>query len=428
MGRALTKESTPQTNKNTKSSGDKFKAHSLTSPAYGIKLADNPVPLQAKFGNSFSSKTLQRKSGSGLPDDLKTNMEQMGGVSLADVKVNYNSSKPKQIGALAYTRGNQIDIGPGQERHLPHEAWHAVQQKQGRVQPTTTVQAKGLPLNDNAGLEREADVMGAKAVQKKANNNTTQSKASTQATTDVVQQMIEVEDTPSMMNVPTATEKISSDVPDEAKGITTRITRGNDYFRQDGSYIGTDRQLTNNIMIVSPAHVNLIKFGKKGRIVSAKGTALHEFTFKEPGNKNMLSKIATYYHKIIGKAAKVGVGWTTGNSSAHMVKGEARIEITISKKGKLKDKRMLDKFVFMNTLAHEDFHVKHGTEKGKIDHLRAYYTQMLHPTWKYVNKDFKEAKIKFVTETIKGIKDKKIREQQQRNIERVLKYKFDWTK
>jgi hypothetical protein len=25
---------------------------------------------------------------------------------------------------------------PGQEQHLPHEAWHVVQQKQGRVKPT----------------------------------------------------------------------------------------------------------------------------------------------------------------------------------------------------------------------------------------------------------------------------------------------------
>ncbi len=48
------------------------------------------------------------------------------------------------------------------EQHLSHEAWHVVQQKQGRVKPT--IQAKGIEINDDDGLEREADVMGGKAL------------------------------------------------------------------------------------------------------------------------------------------------------------------------------------------------------------------------------------------------------------------------
>jgi hypothetical protein len=62
---------------------------------------------------------------------------------------------------MAYAQGAEIHLGPGQERHLPHEAWHVVQQKQGRVKPT--LQTKGVPINDDSGLEREADVMGDKA-------------------------------------------------------------------------------------------------------------------------------------------------------------------------------------------------------------------------------------------------------------------------
>ncbi|HAP63088.1 MAG TPA: hypothetical protein DCR93_27510, partial [Cytophagales bacterium] len=47
--------------------------------------------------------------------------------------------------------------------HLPHEAWHVVQQKQDRVKPT--LQMKGrVSINDDAGLEREADIMGARAM------------------------------------------------------------------------------------------------------------------------------------------------------------------------------------------------------------------------------------------------------------------------
>lgn len=79
-----------------------------------------------------------------------------------DVKVHYQSDKPAQLQAHAYAQGNDIHLAPGQERHLPHEAWHVVQQKQGRV--AATRQLKGaVAVNEDAGLEAEADVMGASA-------------------------------------------------------------------------------------------------------------------------------------------------------------------------------------------------------------------------------------------------------------------------
>lgn len=139
----------------------------------------NPVPTtQAKSIDSVrhtpsSEQTVQGKfessNNTGLPDGLKTNIESLSGYSMNDVKVHYNSPKPAQMKALAYTQGTDIHVAPGQEKHLGHEAWHVVQQKQGRVQPTT--QMKGVNINDNASLEREADIMGTKATQLKAINN-----------------------------------------------------------------------------------------------------------------------------------------------------------------------------------------------------------------------------------------------------------------
>ncbi|AOX00878.1 hypothetical protein BJP34_16770 [Moorena producens PAL-8-15-08-1] len=99
----------------------------------------------------------------GLPDRLKEGIESLSGFDLSGVRVNYNSPKPAQLNAHAYTQGQGIEVAPGQERHLPHEAWHVVQQKQGRVKPTMEV--NGVGVNDNQGLEREADVMGEQAVQ-----------------------------------------------------------------------------------------------------------------------------------------------------------------------------------------------------------------------------------------------------------------------
>jgi hypothetical protein len=106
----------------------------------------------------------QKANDTGLPDNLKSGVENLSGHSLNDVKVHYNSDKPAQLEALAYAQGTDIHVGPGQEQHLPHEAWHVVQQMQGRVQPTMQMQ-QGVAINDDKGLEQEADVMGAKALQ-----------------------------------------------------------------------------------------------------------------------------------------------------------------------------------------------------------------------------------------------------------------------
>jgi hypothetical protein len=107
-----------------------------------------------------------KKNNSGLPDSLKSGVENLSGLSMDDVKVHYNSDKPAQLNAHAYAQGTDIHLASGQEKHLPHEAWHVVQQKQGRVRPTMMMKAK-VPINDDQGLEKEADIMGARALQMK---------------------------------------------------------------------------------------------------------------------------------------------------------------------------------------------------------------------------------------------------------------------
>jgi Domain of unknown function (DUF4157) len=114
--------------------------------------------------NRTQLKSYQLKpNNTGLPDNLKTGVENLSGMDMSDVKVHYNSSQPAQLSALAYAQGNDIHIGPGQEKHLPHEAWHVVQQRQGRVQATKQMKM-GVAINDDVSLESEADVMGEKAL------------------------------------------------------------------------------------------------------------------------------------------------------------------------------------------------------------------------------------------------------------------------
>lgn len=107
-----------------------------------------------------------RTNNTGMSDSLKSGIESLSGMSMDHVKVHYNSDKPATVQAHAYAQGSDIHLGPGQEQHLPHEAWHVVQQAQGRVKPT--MQLKGVAVNDDVGLEKEADVMGAKALQQQA--------------------------------------------------------------------------------------------------------------------------------------------------------------------------------------------------------------------------------------------------------------------
>jgi hypothetical protein len=69
----------------------------------------------------------------GMPDALKSGIEALSGIDLSAVQVHRDSDKPAQLNALAYAQGRDIHLAPGQEQHLPHEAWHVVQQAQGRV-------------------------------------------------------------------------------------------------------------------------------------------------------------------------------------------------------------------------------------------------------------------------------------------------------
>ena len=134
------------------------------SKMYNVaKSAQSQVSTIAK--GKVNSVLQKKENKTGLPDNLKASVENISGMSMDDVRVHYNSSKPTQLQALAYTKGREIHVAPGQEKHLPHEAWHVVQQAQGRVQPT--VQLKDIYANDNSSLEAEADKMGTEIINRR---------------------------------------------------------------------------------------------------------------------------------------------------------------------------------------------------------------------------------------------------------------------
>jgi hypothetical protein len=105
-----------------------------------------------------------------MPENVQSKMESAFNADFSDVRV-HEGSQASDVGALAYAQGSDIHFAPGQydpgsksgQQLLGHELTHVVQQRQGVVKPTTEV--NGIAVNDDPGLEKEADQMGNKAAE-----------------------------------------------------------------------------------------------------------------------------------------------------------------------------------------------------------------------------------------------------------------------
>lgn len=184
-------------------------SHALTPPPFQLaadpmqqkseEKEENPSALQMKTGSGPTMDTPPADAGGNgsLPANLQAKAASTFGQDMSGVQVNENSSQASEMGALAYAQGNTINFAPGQynpsssqgQELIGHELGHVVQQSQNRVQPTT--QAKGNPVNDDKGLESEADAMGAKFAsagsEKVAAGGTAQKKDSGQISAGPVQ-------------------------------------------------------------------------------------------------------------------------------------------------------------------------------------------------------------------------------------------------
>lgn len=88
---------------------------------YGMAMLEKERQ-KAGFGVQGINRSGRREDRTGIPTQLKERMEQSAGLSFDDVRVHYNSDLPARLNASTYTKGNRVEIGPRQERHLPHEA------------------------------------------------------------------------------------------------------------------------------------------------------------------------------------------------------------------------------------------------------------------------------------------------------------------
>ena len=115
-----------------------------------------------------------RRGGQPLSESARDHFEPRFGQDFSQVRVHTDAQaaeSARTVNAKAYTVGQDMVFSAGQyapetsegRRLMAHELTHVVQQMQGRVKPT--IQIKGVSINNDAGLEREAYVMGIKALQ-----------------------------------------------------------------------------------------------------------------------------------------------------------------------------------------------------------------------------------------------------------------------
>jgi hypothetical protein len=141
----------------------------------------NAAPIQRKRdGSGAEGEAAPARSGGGAPLDSGTrgSMEKSFGADFGDVRV-HQGNQAKAVGAKAYTQGSDLHFAPGQydpksasgKELIGHELTHVVQQRARRVVTPQTKrggQPAAAPIQTDAGLEREADVAGAKAARGEA--------------------------------------------------------------------------------------------------------------------------------------------------------------------------------------------------------------------------------------------------------------------
>ncbi|TRX59499.1 DUF4157 domain-containing protein [Fulvivirga sp. M361] len=133
-----------------------------------IQRAVDPSHINANFDPSEKDTPLTNDSSIGmgpLPHVIQKKMEESFNTDFSSVKIKTNSAQAKSFGALAFAQGENVHFAPGQfnpesskgQELIGHEFAHVVQQRQGRVQ------AGQSNINDDPGLEKEADTAGVRA-------------------------------------------------------------------------------------------------------------------------------------------------------------------------------------------------------------------------------------------------------------------------
>lgn len=128
-----------------------------------LQRVEEDQPVKGKFETTqLAEAPMEKHNNTGLPDNLKSGIESLSGLSMDSVRVHYNSSQPTQLNALAYVQGNDIHVAPGQAIHMPHEAMPEHTPDMVRDHPPAQKKAKHDDPTEPA-TEQVEEVMGGRA-------------------------------------------------------------------------------------------------------------------------------------------------------------------------------------------------------------------------------------------------------------------------
>lgn len=161
-------------------SGYEKKAGRVFAPG-ADRWVDPVVQLYGTIGNQGVQRLLnpgkvdtppERESDTGIPGPVLAKMEHAFQTDFSAVRVHADSSHAESMGALAYARGNDIHFAPGKynpgtregQELLGHELAHVHENRKSPAGVTRWLKG-GEPVNDNPGLERNADRLGRRAAQ-----------------------------------------------------------------------------------------------------------------------------------------------------------------------------------------------------------------------------------------------------------------------
>lgn len=160
---------------------------SFTAPVFQLKAYSEPISVQRSASGYFNSNPMpiqkkdddeneigkpndggQQSDSKNSDNDVFSQMESAMNADFSNVKIHSGSHNAVNVGAQAFTQGNDIHFAPGKfdtnspagKELLAHELVHVKQQGEGRVQANNKID--GIPLNDDKKLEDEADEIASK--------------------------------------------------------------------------------------------------------------------------------------------------------------------------------------------------------------------------------------------------------------------------
>jgi hypothetical protein len=236
------------------------------------------------------------------------------------------------------------------------------------------------------------------------------------------------------------------------------------YFDENGKYIFSDNNGTNNIKLITNKTMNNIreKHGIKSNTfsgewysskaflkeVAARSRSLDKINFNKV-NPKILSNIVDHFNKTelfsadkikAVKGAIYMLATLEGKDGKDSYsRGEPVIQVGYTISGAIANKHFVDKWNIVNTLVHEQAHFeKHfkwnptkgawdrtnvdGSE-GAEEHLKAYHAQVNHWSFSYTTEDYKKETVEYMFGLVKLIADPKIKEKEYKKIAKSEKLK-----